>query len=124
MNDRNQLSGKLGISSRLLKHADFQDVYQRGKKYFSGNVSLFYRDRGDAGGPRVGFAVGRMLGNAVERNRIKRRLRAAVQRHLGGVAAPLDIVVHPRKAVLTVEFSQLAGEVERSLSAIRRVKAK
>ncbi len=106
-------SGKFPKTSRLLKHADFQAVYEQGKKRFSGNVTVFYRERKDAAGPRVGFAVGKLLGGAVERNRIRRRLRAAVGRRLGLMARPLDVVMHPRKSVLTLEFARLDAEIDR-----------
>jgi ribonuclease P protein component len=104
----------------LLKHADFQTVYQQGRKYFSGNITAFYRQRSDAAGPRVGFTIGKVLGGAVERNRIRRRMRAAVQRHLAALGAPVDIVLHPRKPVLKIEFARLDAEVEQIFAAIRK----
>ncbi len=108
----------------MLKHADFQAVYKQGKRHFSGNVTVFYRDRNDQAGPRVGFTVGKVLGGAVERNRIRRRLRAAVQRHVTQLARPLDIVLHPRKAVLILEFAKLESEVEQLFAALQRSKGK
>lgn len=116
--------GKFPKSSRLLKHADFQAVYEQGKKHFSGNVTAFYRERKDLGGPRVGFAVGKVLGGAVERNRVRRRLRAVVGRRLGLMARPLDVVMHPRKSVLNLEFSRLDAEIERLFSSLQKGKAR
>jgi ribonuclease P protein component len=125
VNDVPQLpSGKFPKGSRLLKHADFQAVYQQGRKYFSGNVAVFYRDRGDQAGPRVGFTVGKALGGAVERNRIRRRLRAAVQRRLGRLARPVDVVLHPRKSVLEMEFSRLDAEIEDLFAVIQKGRAR
>src|SRR5262249_50883968 len=72
-------------SSRLLKHADFQAVYKEGRKQFTGNLAAFYRERSDQSGPRIGFAVGKVLGGAVQRNRIRRRMRAAVGRRLSNL---------------------------------------
>jgi ribonuclease P protein component len=60
----------------------------------------------------------------VERNRIGRRLRAAVRRHVARLARPLDVVLHPRKAVLTLEFAKLEAEVEQLFAALRRNKGK
>jgi ribonuclease P protein component len=116
--------GKLPKFSRLLKHADFQAVYKQGKKHFSGNVTVFYRERQDAGGPRVGFAVGKVLGGAVERNRIRRRLRAVVGRQLALMARPLDVVMHPRKSVLNLEFSRLDAEIEHVFSSLQKGKTR
>lgn len=110
--------------SRLLKHADFQAVYQQGKKHFSGNMIVFYRESGRSAGPRVGFTVGKVLGGAVERNRIRRRMRAAVRRHLAELARPLDVVLHPRKSVLTLKFAQLDSEIGQVFAAVQRGKAR
>ena len=73
---------KFPKSKRLLKHSDFQRVYQNGRRQFTGNVTVFYlrRDGPEAGtGPRIGFTVGKVLGGSVERNRIRRRMREAVR---------------------------------------------
>ncbi|HEY6306397.1 MAG TPA: ribonuclease P protein component [Candidatus Angelobacter sp.] len=112
--------GKFPKGSRLLKHADFQAVYQEGKRHFSGNVAAFYRERGDQAGPRVGFTVGKVLGGAVERNRIRRRMRAAVRGRLAHLSRPLDVVLHPRKSVLDMDFSRLDAEIEQLFAVIQK----
>lgn len=104
----------------MLKHADFQAVYQEGRKQFSGNLALFFRERNDGAGPRVGFAVGKVLGGAVERNRIRRRMRAAVQRRLTDLARPVDVVLHPRKSVLNLDFSRLDQEIRQLFAAVQK----
>ncbi|HLW52107.1 MAG TPA: ribonuclease P protein component [Candidatus Angelobacter sp.] len=116
--------GKFPKSSRLLKHADFQAVYQRGRKQFSGNMAVFFRERDDQAGPRIGFAVGKVLGGAVQRNRIRRRMRSAVQRRLSELARPVDVVLHPRKAVLEMDFSRLEQEIRQLFVAIEKGKSR
>ena len=117
-------SQKFPRGSRLLKHADFQTVYRQGRKHFSGNMIAFYRETGLPGGPRVGFTVGKVLGGAVERNRIRRRMRAAVRRHLPELLKPLDLVLHPRKSVLTLRFAQLDAEIGDVFAAVQQGKGK
>ena len=51
-------------------------------------------------GPRIGFTVGKVLGGAVVRNRMKRRLREAVRLH-GPIPAAVDVVINPKKSLLT-----------------------
>ena len=104
----------------MLKHADFQAVYHEGRRHFSGNVTAFYRRRQDLGGPRVGFTVGKPLGGAVERNRIRRRMRAAVQHYLAKLSVPADVVLHPRRSVLTMDFGRLEAEIEQIFAAIQK----
>jgi len=104
-------------SRRLLKHADFQRVYENGRRQFTGNMTVFFLRRAPeipAEGPRVGLTVGKVLGGAVDRNRIKRRMREAV-RLSPPCAGPVDVVFNPRKSVLTMPFDQLLSEVSRGL---------
>ena len=112
---------------RLRKHADYQRVYREGRKQFSASMSYFFAMRGklfcgslgEAAGPRVGLTAGKVLGKAVERNRIKRRLRDIVRRRVAIVEADVDIVLHPRKSVLSMDFAKLEGEVVRIFSTIQ-----
>jgi ribonuclease P protein component len=63
---------------RLTRSRDFDAVYRRGRSVSTRYLVLYAFPRdGDRDGPRLGLAVSRQLGNAVERNRLKRRLRAA-----------------------------------------------
>jgi len=101
---------------RLRKHADYQLVYKRGRKQFAKNIAYFHAvrpadRRSDTAGPRVGLTVPKALGGAVDRNRIKRRLREAVRHNLGLLSAPLDVILHPRRVVMEMEFAALEREV-------------
>jgi ribonuclease P protein component len=100
---------------RLRKHADYQRVYQRSRKHFSPSMTYFFAERlsllAPLSGPRVGLTAGRVLGKAVERNRIKRRMREAVRLNLTLLTHNVDIVLHPRRTVLTTQFTQLQNEV-------------
>jgi ribonuclease P protein component len=61
-----------------------------------------------------------VLGNAVERNRIKRRMRAAVRENLALLIADVDVVLHPKRSVLEAEFSVLTAELRRIFLRIQR----
>jgi ribonuclease P protein component len=115
-----KVSQRFPRDARLLKHADFQVVYKEGRKHFSGNMTAFYHESRQASGPRVGFTVGKVLGGAVIRNRIRRRMRSAVRQHLNELVKPLDLVLHPRKSVLTLKFTQLDKEIKQVFTAIQR----
>ena len=52
----------------------------------------------------MGLTAGRVLGKAVERNRIKRRMREAVRLNLALLTRDVDVMLHPRRTVLTAEF--------------------
>ncbi len=67
--------------------------------------------RSATAGPRIGLTVPKALGKAVDRNRIKRRMREAVRAALPLLSAPVDVILHPRRAVIDLDFAQLKREV-------------
>jgi ribonuclease P protein component len=100
---------------RLRKRAEFLAV-RRGEKRRGRLFLLEVLERGDASPPRVGFTVTRKVGNAVVRNRIRRRLREAVR-----VTAPDDMrpgsdyVIVGREEVLAAPFAEIGAELSRRL---------
>jgi ribonuclease P protein component len=115
-------SNKFPKSRHLLKHADFQRVYKSGRRQFTGNMTVFFLRRSSGpeavaagNAPRVGFTVGKVLGESVERNRIRRRMREAVRLSGQACAGPVDVVFNPRKSVIDLPFAELVNEVTRAL---------
>ena len=110
--------------ARLRKHADFQRAYVTAAKRQSASMSWFLAPQRAAGAgatlsARVGFTVGKVLGKAHQRNRIKRRMREALRRHVDLLPRGFDLIFHPRRSVLTVEFAQLEVEIVRILEQAR-----
>ena len=113
--------------SRLLRHADFQRVYEQGRRQFSANMTFFYLLSGDSGPFRahVGFTVGRVMGPAVARNRIRRRMRDAVRhnlptfdRELAARQLSAEVVINPKKGALKAEMEKLRSEVAKGFQVI------
>lgn len=128
----------------MLKHSDFVRVYKQGRRHFSSHMTVFYLRRAEDVSPqnasfektgdktaektaRVGFTVGKVLGGAVVRNRIKRRLREAVRQRrailismTGADGIDVDIVINPKKSVLTLEFAVVLDEVGRAFETIAK----
>ncbi len=111
----------------LRKHADYQRVYREGKRQSLPLMTYFFAPRPPESpsekGSRVGLTAGRVLGNAVARNRIKRRMRAAVRQHRMELTANVDVILHPRKTVLDAEFSQIERDVLRAFQAVQAAMA-
>jgi ribonuclease P protein component len=107
---------------RLHRHADYQRVYKATRKQHASLFTWFAvaRTPGLERGPRVGLTAGRVLGNAVERNRIKRRMRASVRENLALLIADVDLVLHPKRSVLEAEYSVLTAELRRIFLRIQR----
>lgn len=110
--------------SRLRKHADFQRVYAEAKKRRSAFMSWFLAPQHELAAPRVGLTVGKVLGKAHERNRIKRRMREVLRRHIDQLPAGCDLVLHPQRSVLSLEFSKLEAEIVRILQQANAERAR
>lgn len=96
----------------------------RAHKWVAPGVILQGRDRGDADLPRVGFTCSKKIGNAVTRNRAKRRLREAARAGLAGEArAGWDYVLIGRPgATVARPFAALVGDVASALDRVHRPK--
>jgi ribonuclease P protein component len=123
---------------RLRKHADYQRAYTAaGRKQHAKEMTFFCARRdampsrrlhpdellhgGPPEGPRIGLTVGKVMGKAHDRNRIKRRLRAAVAAHVGLlVGLPVDVILHPRRSVLLLDWAKLDREVANVFRTVRK----
>jgi ribonuclease P protein component len=112
--------------ARLRKHADYQRAYTASRKRQSASMSWFLAPQIPAfsgaespGGPRVGLTAGKVIGKAHERNRIKRRMKEALRRHIDLLPPACDLILHPRRSVLTIEFTKLEAEIVRILQQAR-----
>ena len=83
---------------RLSRSRDFDTVYRKGRSVSTRFLVLYSFPREDdpEGGPRLGLAVSRQVGGAVERNRLKRRLRASFDEVCGGLPPGHDYVLIAR----------------------------
>ena len=103
--------------NRLRKHADYQRAYKAARKQFSPSMTWFLASRSGSptpvSGPRVGLTAGKVLGKAHERNRIKRRMREVVRHHIAELPDGIDLILHPRRSVMSMDFGKLEAEVLR-----------
>ncbi len=117
------------MQHRLRKHPDYQRVYKTSRKQWARQIAYFsvLREpgsqaavRSETGGPRIGLTVPKALGKAVDRNRIKRRLRELVRAALPLLGSlPVDVVLHPKRAVLDAEFAVLEREIAMIFKSVR-----
>ena len=101
-------------AARLVRKADFEAVYRgggrAGGRLKSPQFVVFY---GANGSPRsrFGISVKKALGNAVVRNRIRRRIREILRRNSLEIPSGWDCVMHPRRTVASSDFAALQAEL-------------
>lgn len=104
---------------RLRRRADFLAAAS-GTKLPTAAFVLQVRQRDDKGPVRVGFTVSKKVGNAVERNRIRRRLREMVRfSGLKCLQRGHDCVLIGRRAALKLPFARIIEDFERALRRVQ-----
>lgn len=104
---------------RLRQRADFLAA-ATGTKVPAAAFVLQARKRADDGPARLGFTVSKKVGNAVERNRVRRRLREIARLGALNMTFGHDYVLVGRRAALKVPFARIADDFQ---AALRRLQA-
>jgi ribonuclease P protein component len=103
---------------RLKRRADFLAA-AGGRKVATAAFVLQALGRADSGPIRVGFTVSKKVGTAVERNRVRRRLKDVVKRSAAGrLRSGHDYVLIGRRAALKLPFDRMVEEFK---TALRRL---
>ncbi len=101
---------------RIKKEQDFKLVFKKGKSYANRQFVVYLRDHPEVSHLRLGISVSKRLGNAVQRNKIKRRIRAFFQHHKGDLKAK-EYVVIARNPVSGMDYHQM----EKSLLHVLKI---
>ncbi|SCY07389.1 ribonuclease P protein component [Microvirga guangxiensis] len=114
---------------RLTKRPDFVAAAS-GRRFHTERMSVQARLRdhpdsdSSASGLRVGLTVTKRVGHATERNRIKRRLRAAIPMAAQDYAAiHADVVIIGRREILTADYDVLIDDLRRALRVVTKPKS-
>jgi ribonuclease P protein component len=110
------LTGRLRRPERLTRGAEFQALFQQGKRLERPSMIVLWR--ASDGSRRVGFAVGRQIRGAVRRNRARRRLREAYRAARDTAPPNVDLVVIGRSASLEASTSTLVDDMRAAFRAM------
>lgn len=118
------MSECLPKAARVRKRREYSEL-QKGRRLASAHFVFFLRERAPSEAEpvprsRLGLIVSRKVGNAVERNRVKRRCRELFRRrHLDLLGPGWDCVVLARTGAAEVPIEIVAKEWQRALSKLR-----
>lgn len=106
-----------GKDIRVRARRDFLRIQKRGRKSHSANFVVLSTAQVPPRTSRFGFSVSRRVGNAVERNRLKRRLRELCRLHRREFAAARDFVLIAKPGAAGLSYAEIIRELRAPLSA-------
>ncbi len=102
----------LSYNERIHLQKDFQQVLTRGRRLVHPALSIYIYRRGDAlPARRMGLVTSRKVGGAVQRNRLKRRLRELFRLHKNELEPGLDVIFILRSDGTKLNYQQLEAVV-------------
>lgn len=103
----------LAKANRIVRGDDFRRIVRTGRRA-GGPLAVVHRATPEAAVARFGFVVSKQVGNAVIRNRVKRRLSEIIRPLLAGME-PADIVIRALPGAGTADFATLRAGIEAQL---------
>ena len=107
---RNRLDLHLSRRQRLIRTSEFKEIYA-GNKRLHGKFMVFWYDKRKSPCLRVGVVASKKIGNAVERNRAKRRLREVFRLNRHNFQNNVDVVLVARPAILKAKWEDIEAEL-------------
>ena len=107
----------LSLSERLRYRKDFSQIYAEGKRYRGKYFILVYLPN-ESGHLRFAAIASKKIGNAVKRNRAKRRIRALFRRNKHLINAAVDMIFISKQSIVTAPWPFLEHEFIKAIKSI------
>lgn len=92
---------------KLKKNSQFKNVYQHGESFANHILVIYVLHHPEDSARRMGFSISKKVGNAVQRNHIRRRLIEIYRLHQESFKSGIDIVIIPRYRIINYTYKQM-----------------
>ena len=96
---------------RVKKNSEFQEILKTGKSFANRELVIYYKEKPLQTHFRIGISVGKKIGNAVTRNRIKRYIRQSFIQLEDKVIPEIDIIIIARKPAVDMDCKQIKNSL-------------
>ena len=112
---------KVKRNFRLTRSSDIKRVKKQGKS-FAHPLLVLIKEEGIEGHVRIGISAGRSIGNAVKRNRAKRRMRASLNSYIDKIQPGWDLLFLARKPITDAPFDEVLAAEEQLLKRAKIIR--
>lgn len=95
---------------RLRKNIEFKRVYSKGKNYWNRNLILYIKKNG-LEETRLGITITKKIGNAVVRNKIRRKIKEIYRKNYPNIKSGYDLIIIPKKNVIDLSYQELESSL-------------
>lgn len=100
----------MNIENRLRKDIEFKRVYKYGKNYWNRYLTI-YIFKNNLENSRIGFTITKKIGNAVTRNKLRRRMKEICRLNLNNIEKGYDIIIIPKKRTIYLDYKELERQM-------------
>lgn len=106
---------------RVRKNMEFKDIYKVGKNYWNRNLILYVK-KNDLDVTRVGYTITKKIGNAVSRNKLRRKMKEIYRLNFHNVKEGYDLIFIAKKNIKDISYRELEGSMIHIMSLAKILK--
>lgn len=106
---------------RIRKNMEFKDIYKSGKNYWNRNLILYVR-KNDLGLTRVGYTITKKIGNAVVRNKLRRKMKEIYRLNFHNIKEGYDLIFIAKRSAKDIPYKELEGSIIHIMSIAKLLK--
>lgn len=106
---------------RIRKNMEFKNIYKVGKNYWNRNLVLYVRKNG-LNETRVGYTITKKIGNAVTRNKMRRRMKEIYRLNFHNIKEGYDLIFIAKRSIVNISYDELESSMIHIMSISKLLK--